>query len=119
VVGFRAVRHLFVRGGGGRRRGTRRRREVLSARVGRIVHVFARLARLRIRVGLIGSFGLFFTLFTLFVRYVPMVAMSEVKGVLPEAHPHGLPPDAAPEKPLPGGSGAGGRAIPRGGEVPA
>jgi Ni/Fe-hydrogenase subunit HybB-like protein len=68
---------------------------------------------------MVGSFGLFFTLFTLFVRYVPMVAMSEVKGVLPEAHPHGLPPDAAPEKPLPGRSGAGGRAIPAGGEVPA
>ena len=35
---------------------------------------------------LIGSFGLFFTMFTLFVRFVPMVAMSELKGVLPEAH---------------------------------
>jgi len=48
---------------------------------------------------LLGSFGLFFTLFTLFVRYLPMVAMSEVKGVLPEAHAHGLPPEATPEKP--------------------
>lgn len=37
---------------------------------------------------LIGSFGLFFTLFLLFVRFLPMVAMSEVKGVLPEAEPH-------------------------------
>jgi molybdopterin-containing oxidoreductase family membrane subunit len=45
---------------------------------------------------LLGSFGLFFTLFTLFVRYVPMVAMSELKGVLPEAHVHGLPPDQSP-----------------------
>ncbi|KAA3631319.1 MAG: hydrogenase [Calditrichaeota bacterium] len=36
----------------------------------------------------IGSFGLFFTLFLLFLRYLPMVAMSEVKGVLPEADPH-------------------------------
>ncbi len=35
---------------------------------------------------LIGSFGLFFTMFTLFVRFVPMVAMSELKGVLPQAH---------------------------------
>jgi len=35
---------------------------------------------------LVGSFGLFFTMFTLFVRFVPMVAMSELKGVLPEAH---------------------------------
>ena len=37
---------------------------------------------------LIGSFGLFFTLFLLFLRYWPMVAMSEVKGVLPQADPH-------------------------------
>ena len=40
---------------------------------------------------LLGSFGLFFTLFTLFVRFLPMVAMSEVKGVLPEAHVHNRP----------------------------
>ena len=32
---------------------------------------------------LVGSFGLFFTLFLLFCRYLPMVAMAEVKGVLP------------------------------------
>jgi Ni/Fe-hydrogenase subunit HybB-like protein len=31
----------------------------------------------------LGSFGLFFTLFLLFVRFLPMVAMAEVKGVLP------------------------------------
>jgi len=37
---------------------------------------------------LIGSFGLFFTLFLLFVRYVPMVAMAEIKAVMPEADPH-------------------------------
>ncbi|MFO7313315.1 NrfD/PsrC family molybdoenzyme membrane anchor subunit [Rhodothermus marinus] len=37
---------------------------------------------------LIGSFGLFFTLFLLFLRFVPMVAIAEVKGVLPEADPH-------------------------------
>lgn len=37
---------------------------------------------------LVGSFGLFFTLFCLFVRYLPMVAMSEVKGVLPQSDPH-------------------------------
>jgi len=48
---------------------------------------------------LVGSFGLFFTLFCLFVRFLPMVAMSEVKGVLPEAKSHGLPPDQTPEKP--------------------
>ncbi len=37
---------------------------------------------------MIGAFGLFFTLFLLFVRWLPMVAMSEVKGVLPQADPH-------------------------------
>ncbi len=33
---------------------------------------------------LAGSFGLFFTLFLLFCRYLPMVAMAEVKTVLPD-----------------------------------
>jgi molybdopterin-containing oxidoreductase family membrane subunit len=37
---------------------------------------------------LLGSFGLFFTLFCLFVRFLPMVAMSEVKGVTPQARAH-------------------------------
>jgi len=37
---------------------------------------------------LVGSFGLFFTLFTLFVRFLPMVAIAEVKTVMPEADPH-------------------------------
>lgn len=36
----------------------------------------------------VGSFGLFFTLFLLFIRFVPIIAMSEVKGVLPQADPH-------------------------------
>jgi molybdopterin-containing oxidoreductase family membrane subunit len=37
----------------------------------------------------IGSFGLFFTLFCLFVRFLPIVAIAEVKTVMPEADPHG------------------------------
>lgn len=37
---------------------------------------------------MIGSFGLFFTLFMLFCRFLPQVAISEVKNVLPQAHPH-------------------------------
>jgi molybdopterin-containing oxidoreductase family membrane subunit len=37
---------------------------------------------------LVGSFGLFFTMFLLFLKFLPMVAMSEVKGVLPQADPH-------------------------------
>jgi molybdopterin-containing oxidoreductase family membrane subunit len=39
-------------------------------------------------VGLIGSFGLFFTLFLLFLKFGPMIAISEVKNVMPEADPH-------------------------------
>jgi len=35
---------------------------------------------------LVGSFGIFLTLFLLFVRFLPMVAMSEVKAVLPQAN---------------------------------
>ena len=35
---------------------------------------------------LIGSFGLFMTLFLLFCRFLPIVAMAEVKAVLPQAH---------------------------------
>jgi molybdopterin-containing oxidoreductase family membrane subunit len=37
---------------------------------------------------LVGSFGLFFTMFLLFLKFLPMVAMSEIKGVLPQADPH-------------------------------
>ena len=36
----------------------------------------------------IGTFGLFFALFLLFIRFLPIIAMSEVKGVLPQADPH-------------------------------
>ena len=37
---------------------------------------------------MIGDFGLFFTLTLLFIRLLPMVAIAEVKGVLPMANPH-------------------------------
>jgi hypothetical protein len=37
---------------------------------------------------LLGTFGLFFTLFLLFVRFFPVIAMAEVKSVLPQADPH-------------------------------
>ena len=42
----------------------------------------------------VGSFGLFFTMFHLFVRYLPMVAIAEVKTVLPQADPHHVPETA-------------------------
>jgi len=35
---------------------------------------------------LLGSFGLFFTLFLLFLRFFPIVAMAEIKSVMPKAH---------------------------------
>ena len=41
---------------------------------------------------LLGSFGLFFTLFLLFLRFAPIVAMAEVKTVMPQAHVEGLHP---------------------------
>ena len=37
---------------------------------------------------LLGSFGLFFTLFLLFVRYLPVIAMAEVKGIMPHGDDH-------------------------------
>jgi molybdopterin-containing oxidoreductase family membrane subunit len=33
----------------------------------------------------VGSFGLFFTLFLLFIRFLPIIALAEVKGVMPQA----------------------------------
>ena len=48
----------------------------------------------------LGTFGLFFTCFLLFMRFLPMIAISEVKGVTPEADPH---------DPSAGGHGNGGK----------
>jgi Ni/Fe-hydrogenase subunit HybB-like protein len=45
---------------------------------------------------LAGSFGLFMTLFLLFCRYLPMVAMAEVKTVMPHADPHAHPHQHVP-----------------------
>jgi molybdopterin-containing oxidoreductase family membrane subunit len=36
----------------------------------------------------LGSLGLFFTFFLLFIRWIPMIAIAEVKMVLPQADPH-------------------------------
>ena len=36
----------------------------------------------------IGSFGVFLALFLLFLRHLPMIAIAEVKGILPQADPH-------------------------------
>jgi Ni/Fe-hydrogenase subunit HybB-like protein len=42
----------------------------------------------------IGTFGIFLSLFLLFMRFLPMIAMSEVKIVVPESDPHHHVPDA-------------------------
>jgi Ni/Fe-hydrogenase subunit HybB-like protein len=39
----------------------------------------------------IGTIAIFVTLFLLFIRFLPMVAISEVRSVLPEADPHHVP----------------------------
>jgi molybdopterin-containing oxidoreductase family membrane subunit len=39
-----------------------------------------------------GTFGIFLSLFLLFMRFLPMIAISEVKIVVPEADPHYHPP---------------------------
>ncbi|MCA9310117.1 MAG: polysulfide reductase NrfD, partial [Phycisphaerales bacterium] len=36
----------------------------------------------------VGSLGIFMTLFLLFCRFLPMLALSEVKNVMPQAHEH-------------------------------
>ena len=39
---------------------------------------------------LLGTFGLFFTLVLIFARVLPVIATTEVKAILPDAHPsHG------------------------------
>jgi Ni/Fe-hydrogenase subunit HybB-like protein len=46
----------------------------------------------------VGTIGIFVTLFLLFIRFLPMVAISEVRSVMPEADPHHVPhTDAAIE----------------------
>ena len=38
---------------------------------------------------LLGSFGLFMTFFLLFIRFLPVLAIAEIKAILPVADPHG------------------------------
>ena len=47
----------------------------------------------------IGTFGIFLSLFLLFMKFLPMIAMSEVKLVIPGADPHNNPaPNPEPAK---------------------
>ncbi|GIW72439.1 MAG: polysulfide reductase chain C [Planctomycetota bacterium] len=55
---------------------------------------------------LIGSFGLFFTLFLLFLRFLPIIAMFEVKAVMPQADPHFDEPASHPVPAVAVASGA-------------
>ncbi|MBO6523668.1 MAG: polysulfide reductase NrfD [Balneolaceae bacterium] len=36
----------------------------------------------------VGTFGIFFTLFLAFLRFLPMIAIAEIKAVMPQADPH-------------------------------
>jgi len=36
----------------------------------------------------VGTFGFFLALFLLFLRFLPVIAIAEVKGVLPQSNPH-------------------------------
>lgn len=47
-----------------------------------------------------GTFGIFTTFFLIFIRFFPMIAMSEVKTVLPEADPHYHPPTTGGAEPI-------------------
>jgi len=36
----------------------------------------------------VGTFGLFFTMFLLFLRFLPMIAIAEIKMIIPQGDPH-------------------------------
>jgi molybdopterin-containing oxidoreductase family membrane subunit len=64
---------------------------------------------------MLGAFGLFGVLFLLFCRFLPMIAIAEVKAVMPQADPHwegwqrhgaGAHPAPAHEPGEPGGRSA-------------
>jgi molybdopterin-containing oxidoreductase family membrane subunit len=38
-----------------------------------------------------GTFGVFFLMYLLFIRFLPMIAIAEIRAVLPEANPHAPP----------------------------
>jgi Ni/Fe-hydrogenase subunit HybB-like protein len=50
-----------------------------------------------------GTFGVFFLMYLLFIRFLPVIAISEVRGVLPEANPHTPPIVLAYDAPEPAG----------------
>ena len=48
-----------------------------------------------------GTFGIFFLCYLLFIRFMPMIAIAEIRAVLPESNPHTPPAvvrDGEPEK---------------------
>jgi Ni/Fe-hydrogenase subunit HybB-like protein len=54
-----------------------------------------------------GTFGIFLSLFLLFMRFLPMIAMSEVKIVVPDADPHNrITPTLHEANPSPAGLAA-------------
>jgi Ni/Fe-hydrogenase subunit HybB-like protein len=53
-----------------------------------------------------GTFGVFFLMYLLFIRFLPVIAISEVRGAMPEANPHHAPVVIAHDAPEPAGSHA-------------
>jgi Ni/Fe-hydrogenase subunit HybB-like protein len=48
-----------------------------------------------------GTFGIFFLCYLLFIRFMPIIAIAEIRAVLPESNPHTPPAvvrDGEPEK---------------------
>ncbi len=46
-----------------------------------------------------GTFGIFFLCYLLFIRFLPMIAIAEIRAVLPEANPHHPPAIEKPGEP--------------------
>jgi molybdopterin-containing oxidoreductase family membrane subunit len=38
-----------------------------------------------------GTIGVFFLMYLIFIRFLPMIAIAEIRSVLPEANPHAPP----------------------------
>ena len=53
-----------------------------------------------------GTFGIFFLCYLLFIRFMPMIAIAEIRAVLPESNPHTPPAVVRDGEPEPAKGGA-------------
>ncbi|MCH1504741.1 polysulfide reductase NrfD [Verrucomicrobiales bacterium] len=53
------------------------------------------------QITFLGTFGFFLMMFMLFIRFFPVIAMSEVKGILPQSDPHYHEPNSDGAEPQP------------------